>query len=313
MPAITRSRAASPTPHVPPPPPSSSPSSPSSSRRPSGLFEDAPADHPTLSQHIASDPTILSPFPAAAVAKPPNFSGENCTFAEVLRFLFLLGNHFAILQVSPDLQTAVATSYLIGPALDWAIDNTFTGFADFSRRLKHAFIPYNHNLQAREALNHITQTTTVVNYVNRFRQACILVNDLDPAERFSRFSEGLKPNIRQHILIQNVTDFDTAAAMAIRVDMAFHPSTSTPNNSTTTPPPPRPPRLNAATIPTPTPTPISTSTYSSAPGPKPKLTDEARADLLRTGGCFYCRQPNHTVANCPTCPSNKSGNGSGTQ
>jgi hypothetical protein len=229
----------------------------------------------------------------------------------VNRFLFLVGNHFAILSIAADLQTAVATTFLAGPALDWAIDHTFTDFAEFRTLLIQAFVPFNHNLQAREALHHIRQTSTVVAYVNAFRQACILVNDLLPAERFHRFSAGLKPHIRQQLLIHDVQTFDEAAAMAIRVDMAYQNTPSTPTTSNTTTPTttPRPlSRLNATTS-----TPTSTSTFTTTSGPKPKLTPEARAELIASNGCFYCRQTGHSVANCPTCPSNLSGKGPGTQ
>ena len=38
--------------------------------------------------------------------------------------------------------------------------------------------------------------------------------------------------------------------------------------------------------------------YADAARLKP-LTDEERAHLLNTGGCFYCRQPGHVALKCP--------------
>lgn len=32
------------------------------------------------------------------------------------------------------------------------------------------------------------------------------------------------------------------------------------------------------------------------------LTPEERNRLMKTGGCFYCRQPGHVLANCPSKP-----------
>jgi hypothetical protein len=32
------------------------------------------------------------------------------------------------------------------------------------------------------------------------------------------------------------------------------------------------------------------------------LTQEERTRLIITGGCFYCRQTGHVIANCPSKP-----------
>jgi hypothetical protein len=50
----------------------------------------------------------------------------------------------------------------------------------------------------------------------------------------------------------------------------------------------------------PTPTPMEIDALRRKPSP---LTPEERARLLKTGGCFYCRQCGHVLANCPSKPS----------
>ena len=198
---------------------------------------------------------------------------------------------------------STAIMKLTGPALDWVRVNAPSpsqpnAWLAFTTTLEATFAPLNRSLTARADLASCRQGTTVRDYLLRFNLASAPVTDLHPAEKFQRFMEGLRPKIREHIILNHpdVHDFSAAASLASRFDMLAIYAAST----TTTPPPPRPPapyrppaaRLNAVTSPAP-----STSS------PYTPLTPELRESIIAAGGCLYCRNikpPLHTIESCPT-------------
>ena len=198
---------------------------------------------------------------------------------------------------------STATMKLTGPALDWVRVNApspsqTNAWLAFTTTLEATFAPLNRSLTARADLASCKQVTTVRDYLLRFNLASAPVTDLYPAEKFQRFMEGLRPKIREHIILNHpdVHEFSAAASLASRFDMLAAYAAS---NPTTTPPPrpsapyrPPPARLNAVTSPAPT----STSPYT-------PLTPELRDSIIAAGGCVYCRNvkpPLHTIDTCPT-------------
>ena len=298
--------------HSPNPPPL-----PAASRRPlsaDGTLEVDSNPPPRALPDLGAAARTMGPLLEAsaplhkAVAKPPTFSGKEATAIEINRFIFLLVNYLAILRILPGDQVAVAITFLTGATLDWAMDQpAFESFESFKRQLSRAFAPYNHNMQARHTLRSTTQTGTVTSYVNSFRQACMLVHDLSPAERLDRFLTGLKPSVRHHLLTYDVQTFDEAAAMATRLDISstFYSTPTTPAPAPSPKPHPSPsPRLNAA----------STSSITPTSGPKPPITPEQRDELNKVGGCVYCRKTDHNISTCPTLAArNAAGKGRGAQ
>ena len=250
--------------------------------------------------HLINNPVFSCSY--KAMAKPPFFSGRNCSHADVIRWLFAITNFIAHWPMTELEQISTACTYLSDAALDWAMDQTaFTTFEAFKTSLTAAFAPFNHNIVARERLRTITQTSSAIAYTNTFREVALLVNDLSPAERTNRYIDGLKPNIKLHLRVNNFNTFEEAASMACRIDPHFTSANPAPPPANLAPPL-RPPRLNAAAIAPPRP-----------PGPRAPITPEERAHLVNNGGCTYCRKLGHTIADCRLADPSRRPKGPGAQ
>ena len=279
--------------------------------------------HPTVASPTAPShptPTTSTPFVAAApsattattavpiirLADLPSFSGTEPSPGLALdRWLQKLAAYFMQFPTFTDSdRLSTATMCLDGPALDWVRVNSPSpclpnAWLAFVNTLQSTFAPLNRSLAARADLASCRQTGNVQDYLLHFNLASAPITDLFPVEKYQRFVEGLKPRIRQELLLNHpdILDFASAAAYASRFDIL---STFTATTSTTGTPPPRPmpppyrppsARLNAVTTPAPTSTPYT------------PLTPELRDAINAKGGCVYCRNvtpPLHTIDNCPT-------------
>jgi hypothetical protein len=264
---------------------------------------------PTPSQATPPmNPPIPPPAPPERADKPsppPLFAGDNANY-DVKQFLFLLANYFVLANIverSTKIHTAVGR--LTGPALTWVMgiaddpvhqSTTFASFTKFTTALAAAFTPQEAALAARQRLWNCVQTTTVEAYVNLFRTICLAITHITDHEKLDRFLHGLKPAVRKELMVRGVYTFSDAASMALRYDLASMLATAPALPSAL---PPRPPaRLNA----------INASTSSTPSTVRQPLTEAIKADLLAKGACFYCRQPGHSIADCPTRPA-RQGNG----
>jgi hypothetical protein len=231
------------------------------------------------------------------------------TTADVTRFIFQLGLWFTLAGIAVADQVNSACSCLGGAALDWAISvhDTIVTFESFSSLLKKEFGPANPSRAARTELWSCSQTSSLADYTSRFRALCLQVDGLSKDEQADRFLQGLKPHLRKELLARQANTFTEMTLLATSLDqsMAFaHAATShpTPNpTAPTTAPTPRPSTYRAAALAS-TDTAIPT-TERIGPARKGPLTPELRLELQRLGGCFYCRQLGHTVANCPLRPA----------
>ena len=241
----------------------------------------------------ATDPALVK-----AMGKPPTFTGAGVTHADILRWLFLIGNFIALFTLSELQMIQLATSYLGGAALNWYINRVrtqqaFTTFGEFQEELLAAFVPFNQDVRARDALKLLTQTTSVIAYTNAFREAAMLVSNLSPAEMLDRYIDGLKPRVRLELRLRLPSTFAEAASLAVRIDTSNPPPNPNPHPAPPTNPRPNNPRLHAAAANAPHP-------LAKAPGPRAPITPEQRQYLNDNGGCTYCRQLGHTIGDCPS-------------
>jgi hypothetical protein len=122
-------------------------------------------------------------------------------------------------------------------------------------------------------------------------------------ELLDRFVRGLKPRTRMDVVMREPQSFDEAVKLADRYDSLFSPRFSfnrQPSGvNTRSQPSAFPAPLSSNPI-LPTPTPMEIDALRCKPSP---LTTEERARLLKSGGCFYCRQLGHILANCPSKPA----------
>jgi hypothetical protein len=138
------------------------------------------------------------------------------------------------------------------------------------------------------------------------------VPSMQPAETLHRYVTGLKPAIKQHVLIANPPTVEDAMALADRVDQAafgvrpmfgarFRP-------------------VNGQGYGGPVPMEIGAMQPAPPGRVRTPLTPQLREYLMRNNGCFYCRQLGHTAQQCRLLSRNqrpgqrvpvRSGNGRG--
>jgi hypothetical protein len=250
-------------------------------------------------------PPPALPERADKPSPPPLFAGDDPNY-NVEQFLFLLFNFFTLASIvdrSTKIHTAIGR--LTGPALTWVMGiakdpvhqaTTLASYTAFTTALAAAFTPLEAALAARQRLWTCVQTTTVEAYVNLFRTICLAIAHITDHEKLDRFLHGLKPAVRKELMVRGVSTFADATSMAIRYDLASMLASAPALPSA---PPSRPPaRINT----------VNTSTSSAPATVRQPLTDAIKADLLAKGACFYCRQPGHSIADCPTRPA-RQGNG----
>src|SRR3954452_5831847 len=67
------------------------------------------------------------------------------------------------------------------------------------------FIIIDEDVKARRTLYKLTQTSSVQNYISEFTRLSFLIPDLEEREKFHRFKEGLKPEIRNEMDKRGIT------------------------------------------------------------------------------------------------------------
>ena len=182
--------------------------------------------------------------------------------------------------------------------------------------------------RARSKLRELRQTGSVKDYTNQFLRLSALLPNRDEADKFDDYVTGLKPTVRQYVLLSNVTTLEQARIKAHEIDMdpaaralssssssrqysSRHSSSSaTPMELGTVSTSARRGRSVSRHFRSPSASPArsrssgrSASTSSAAPRfvPLNQLSADERAELIAKKACFYCRQPDagHRVDNCP--------------
>ena len=226
---------------------------------------------------------------ALDIPKPSTYDG-NGSFHALDQFLFAAEMYLKIGNIiKPELQICIAAGFLDGPALTWfqatmqspdPLDHLVT-WKQFRQGLFDNFAPANLVLNARNQLADCSQTSTVREYLTRFRNLIIIIKDVGKSELFDRFTRGLKPYIRKELILREVDNFADAVRLAEKIETANQSSHTNGPSSSQPKPMAKAIRVNAATT------------------GRTKLTDALREECTKRGTCFYCREQGHLIADCP--------------
>jgi hypothetical protein len=169
----------------------------------------------------------------------------------------------------------------------------------FRAHLLARFTAVNATRHVRDQLADFKQTSSVRAYAHKMQDLALQIPNMHDEELLDRFVRGLKPRTRQEVVMREPTSFEKAVQLADRYDSLFMPGfgfNRQPSGSTS---------VSYRRDPV-----LTTPADASSSGPVPMeigavkrkispLTPDKRARLLKTGGCFYCRQPGHVLANYP--------------
>ncbi|KAK9800185.1 hypothetical protein WJX73_005436 [Symbiochloris irregularis] len=123
-------------------------------------------------------------------------------------------------------------SYLDGEAATWwrlqtakMNDGTatrITKWADLEPELKRRFAEVNRQTAVRDQFSAIRQTTSVTDYINRFRAIVVELPEVDEGMRVYQFLKGLKPNIQANTRTHKPATLEIAMDIADEADKAVY-------------------------------------------------------------------------------------------
>ena len=119
-----------------------------------------------------------------------------------------------------------ASTFLSGNAAVWWYTLVQTHFAptsweDFKTGVVKEFVLEDHVRRARDRLRKLQQTTSVSKYLAEFRNIVLNIPDISNGEKWDRFCDGLKYEVRLEVMKSTLTSFEETAKIALRVDSAF--------------------------------------------------------------------------------------------
>jgi hypothetical protein len=180
-----------------------------------------------------------------------------------------------------------------------------TTWADFEAKARAQFQSAMRIDKLRDDLQRMSQKGTAAAYASKFLTTANLLTTMSEQDKIAYFMRGLREAVRVPVALKQPDTLKKAADLATLIDDVVNHMTSLPNGA----PPAAAPMAALAPAPPGTPD-LYSAPAPAASGPVPmqlgtialrrKITPEEKAELLRTGGCFYCRQPGHRAADCPT-------------
>jgi hypothetical protein len=188
-----------------------------------------------------------------------------------------------------------------------AMPKTWT---DLKTRIRNEFYPPNADENARTRLRALKQKTSARVYAESFRDILLEISGMSVADARERFVEGLKNEVRVQVKLQAEYSRHTLTmaelyAVAERVDNAIFGgkrsefSHGNPHSGGKQQGQRQPAHEYKDD-------PMDVDTVR----PRPKLTPQLREECRKKGLCFRCRQPGHTVPECPENDANSSSGGS---
>lgn len=164
--------------------------------------------------------------------KPDAFEGKR-DFLAVSSWIFKMEQYLSLTQlsnpttnISDENRITFASSFFTGNAASWWFTVVRSGqipssWNDFKALVVNEFIPNDHERRARDKLRRLKQTLSVSKYLSECRNCTLGINDISDGEKFDRFVQGLKKDIRVEVLKSQCSTFDEAANIALRIDSAL--------------------------------------------------------------------------------------------
>lgn len=269
----------------------------------------------------AAAPALHHNKPRTKIQHPPRYLGKLHSRNEQSADSFLrrLRIYFSLTGLPETEWVTTTLTYLDGDAADWAdakylLTDAHIGvnFADFSIAFKARFGVVNANDRARDAIVTLRQTSSVPAYNALFTRALLRIRDMSAAEQFDRYKRGLKPEPAKQVELSGCDTLEEAMSVADRIDaISFHHrprpgSFQAPRPAQQYYNGPTPMQLGAMTPNTgfQRRAPLVNSGRRPAPASsgRMRLQPNDRLQFQNNGGCFYCRQFDHVLADCPIRP-----------
>jgi len=164
--------------------------------------------------------------------KPELFSGRRDSVA-VNTWLYQVEMYLNLLQVSnPQInldegtKVAFASTLLKGTAAQWwymlvQSGNAPTQWDAFLAKVRMEFIPQDSVARARDKLRALRQKTSVLAYLNEFRNIVMVIPGISDDEKLDKFVSGLKPEVILDVRKSRPADFESAAQIALTIDSAL--------------------------------------------------------------------------------------------
>ena len=192
----------------------------------------------------------------------------------------------------PDRVTYVATLLRGAAALWWqshvrtvAAASRITTWDAFQTAFLEQFAPVSNTHHAPDRLSTLYQTKSVTQYTSTFRLLVLQIPNISADEQLDRYLRGLKHAVRREVEMREPADLQVAMRLADRADALMYRDSASVSR----------PAAQASAGPVPMDIGAVAGTYRPA---LPKLTPQERAQLMREGRCFRCRQKGHSARNC---------------
>ena len=167
--------------------------------------------------------------------KPELFSGRRDAIA-VNTWLYQVEMYLNLLQVSnPQIildegtRVSFASTLMKGTAAQWWYMLVQSGQAPvnwnaFLEKVRIEFIPRDSVDRARDKLRALRQKSTVLAYLNEFRNVVMIIPRISEDEKLDKFVSGLKPDVHFEVRKSRPADFESAAQVALTIDSAISSS-----------------------------------------------------------------------------------------
>lgn len=238
-------------------------------------------------------PAKLKPTP------PPTFDGSRTR--PVDEWLFTVEQYFYAAGATDDQQKIIfAGQQLRDNAARWWMSvlqgQRPSSWEDFKTSILRQYQPINPALAARQELKRCVQRGSVQDYVSRLRTIFLRIPTITDEEKLERFKDGLKHEILFKLIEREPGSFEDAVRYAEHYDVLTYTFRQQQQRAA------EPRTASAAAYGAPTPMELGAvpeHARSSSQLKLPKLTEAEKQRCMDKQLCFYCRQPGHSISQCP--------------
>lgn len=245
--------------------------------------------------------TTSNPVQRLKLPKPPETNGTN---PSAINWCYKMETYLQAQSVDLNLPGTVtfAASFLKDSALNWWLRyqqevaagkrQPFANWAAFKQEFISAFTPVTPDYDARNQLDRLAQTRSVLDYASKFNTLMLELPNMDEADRVHFFIRGLKPEIRMHVTLRKPATLHDAVELAIQADgllWGMRKERKPPVYA------PRP-NLPVQRQPDSGPTPMELGSMEQDDSDQAEFNyTESKRKPLR---CFYCNRLGHKIADC---------------